>query len=185
MIVGMLLATVALLGLAQMDVGTSYNAIWPFFVLLGAGIALTMPSPSALGMSAVDRTRPGIASGVINASRQVGGAIGIAVLGSIAAKLAVDNWLSSSAAPPAQPGPRAQDLVVGGQTGLVGQRPAPTPPPPRRTRSWRACRSRCTSPPSSASSPRAWPPPCSGCARPGARRGGARRAPVPAPPVEV
>ena len=35
---------VGLLGLAQMDVDTSYNPIWPFFILLGAGIALTMPS---------------------------------------------------------------------------------------------------------------------------------------------
>ncbi len=126
MMVGMLAATIALLGLAQMDVGTSYNQIWPFFVLLGAGLALTMPSTSALGMSAVDRTRAGIASGVINASRQVGGAIGIAVLGSITAKVAVDNWLSSSAAAalPNQ-GHAAEDLVVGGQTVLVGQAAGP------------------------------------------------------------
>ena len=119
-----------------------------------------MPSTSALGMSAVDRTRAGIASGVINASRQVGGAIGIAVLGSITAKVAVDNWPSSSAAAalPNQ-GHAAEDLVVGGQTVLVGQR-GPDAAPPRRTRSSRACRSRCTSPRPSASSPRASPPRC-------------------------
>ena len=109
-----------------MEVGTSYNQIWPFFVLIGAGLALTMPSTSALGMCAVDRTRAGIASGVVNASRQVGGAIGIAVLGSITAKVAVDNWLSSSAAAalPNQ-GHAAEDLVVGGQTELVGQAAGP------------------------------------------------------------
>jgi MFS family permease len=82
MTVGMLFASIGLFGLSFVDVGTSYNAIWPFQMLMGAGMALTMPAVSATGMAAVDRTKAGIASGVINASRQVGGALGIAVLGS-------------------------------------------------------------------------------------------------------
>jgi MFS family permease len=126
MLVGMLLASTALLGLAQMDVDTSYNRIWPFFVLLGAGLAMTMPSSSALAMSAVDRTRSGIASGVINASRQVGGAIGIAVLGSIMAKLAVDHWTSTQAAAALPDSGHALDeLVVGGQVGVIVQTAGP------------------------------------------------------------
>jgi EmrB/QacA subfamily drug resistance transporter len=125
MLVGMLMASTALFGLAQMDVDTSYNAIWPFFVLLGAGLALTMPSVSAMAMSSVDPTRSGVASGVVNASRQVGGAIGIAVLGSITAKVALDNWLSSSVGSSAGAGQTVQDLVVGGQVQLIEQSAGP------------------------------------------------------------
>jgi len=73
-------------------VDSSYNAIWPFQVLMGAGMALTMPAVSATGMAAVERTKAGIASGVINASRQVGGALGIAVLGGIGTTLAANSW---------------------------------------------------------------------------------------------
>ena len=120
MAVGMLLASVSLFGLAQMEVDTSYNAIWPFFILLGAGLAMTMPSVSALAMSSVDPTRSGVASGVVNASRQVGGAIGIAVLGSITAKIALDHWLDTQAAAALPDGGQGVgELVVGGQAGLV------------------------------------------------------------------
>ena len=92
MTVGMAFASVGLLGLSFIDVHSSYNAIWPFQMLMGAGMALTMPAVSATGMAAVDRTKAGIASGVINASRQVGGALGIAVLGGIGTTLAADMW---------------------------------------------------------------------------------------------
>jgi EmrB/QacA subfamily drug resistance transporter len=92
MTVGMAFASVGLFGLSFVDVDSSYNTIWPFQMLMGAGMALTMPAVSATGMAAVDRTKAGIASGVINASRQVGGALGIAVLGGIGTTLAADMW---------------------------------------------------------------------------------------------
>jgi hypothetical protein len=88
----MLFASIGLFGLSFVDVGSSYNTIWPFQMLMGAGMALTMPAVSATGMAAVDRTKAGIASGVINASRQVGGALGIAVLGGIGTTLAANMW---------------------------------------------------------------------------------------------
>jgi EmrB/QacA subfamily drug resistance transporter len=89
---GMLLLSAGLFGLAQIEVGSPYSTIWPFLVLLGLGLGLVMPAVSAAGMAAVDTDESGIASGVINASRQVGGAFGIAVLGSIAATLTRDDW---------------------------------------------------------------------------------------------
>jgi MFS family permease len=110
---GMLLATGGMLGLTQLTPTSSYNAMWPFLLLLGAGISLTMPSLAGAAMSSVDPAKSGVASGVVNSARQVGGAIGIAVLGSVVAKLASDQF---GRAPEA-----VQQLVVGGQTQLIGQ----------------------------------------------------------------
>jgi hypothetical protein len=118
MVVGMISATIGMWGLAQVGVGTSYNAIWPFLIVLGLGISLTMPSLSSMAMGAVDPRRSGIASGVVNSARQVGGAMGIAVLGSIVAARSTSDWKDRAASLPAPIHERADQLsqlVVGGQ----------------------------------------------------------------------
>jgi EmrB/QacA subfamily drug resistance transporter len=118
MTVGMLSASIGLFGLSQVHVHSSYNAIWPFQMMMGAGMALTMPAVSATGMAAVERTKAGIASGVINASRQVGGALGIAVLGGIGTTLAASSWSDRIAGLPAPLHAQAErlvPLVQGGQ----------------------------------------------------------------------
>jgi EmrB/QacA subfamily drug resistance transporter len=118
MTVGMLLLSAGLLGLSQIHVTTSYSTIWPFQVLLGLGMGLVMPAVAAAGMAAVDSEQSGVASGVINASRQVGGALGIAVLGSIAATITRTDWHQQLAQlPPATQAKAAHltALAVGGQ----------------------------------------------------------------------
>ncbi len=50
-----------------------------------AGIALTMQAMTALAMEDVPRERIGLASGVQNAARQAGGALGVALLGTLLA----------------------------------------------------------------------------------------------------
>jgi len=119
---GMLALSGGLLGLAQVHVGSAYSVIWPFEGLLGLGMGLVLPAVSAAGMAAADRNESGIASGVINASRQVGGALGIAVMGSIAATLARNGWDQKLAQlPPAThaTATRLSALVVGGQGRLI------------------------------------------------------------------
>jgi EmrB/QacA subfamily drug resistance transporter len=118
MVVGMISATIGMWGLAQVGVGTSYNAIWPFLIVLGLGISLTMPSLSSMAMGAVDPRRSGIASGVVNSARQVGGAMGIAVLGSIVAARSTSDWKDRAASLPApihEQADQLSQLVVGGQ----------------------------------------------------------------------
>jgi Na+/melibiose symporter-like transporter len=122
MSIGMLLVSAGLFGLAQIQVASSYTAIWPFMVLLGLGMGLVMPALSAAGMAAVDEDQSGIASGVINASRQVGGEFGVAVLGSIAATLSRADWQHqlSLLAPATQA--KANELaalVLGGQGSAI------------------------------------------------------------------
>jgi hypothetical protein len=89
-------------------------------VLLGLGIGLVMPAVSAAGMAAVDADQSGIASGVINASRQVGGAFGIAVLGSIAATISRAAWQDHvSLLAPAARTNEVSTLVLGGRGSAI------------------------------------------------------------------
>jgi EmrB/QacA subfamily drug resistance transporter len=118
MTVGMLMMTACLLQLSRLEVNSSYNMIWPAYIIGGAGIAMTMPSVSAAAMAAVDPRKAGVASGVVNSARQVGGALGIAVLGSVVATRAHNAWESSIAGLPPAAHTKAEklsELVAGGQ----------------------------------------------------------------------
>lgn len=50
-------------------------------LIAGAGVALTIPTITHATLSAVPHAQAGIASGLLNAARQVGGVIGVAVFG--------------------------------------------------------------------------------------------------------
>ena len=76
-------------------------------------------------MGSIDPARAGIASGVVNSSRQVGGALGVAVLGSIAATIASANWSDNAPAALQGTAARFEPLVVGGQAGTVARRRRP------------------------------------------------------------
>ena len=53
--------------------------------MLGAGLGLSISPATAAGVAAMPGTQAGVASAVITTSRQVGGALGVAVLGAVAA----------------------------------------------------------------------------------------------------
>jgi EmrB/QacA subfamily drug resistance transporter len=128
MTTGMLMLSGGLVGLSQIQVDSSYNSIWPFYVLMGAGLALTMPTTSATAMAAVDPQKAGVASGVINSARQVGAAVGLAVLGAVGATLASRQWESDVARLPAAargPASGLEELVIGGQGEVVGRLAGP------------------------------------------------------------
>ena len=55
----------------------------PGFVLMGIGMGLMMSPMSTAAMNAVDRTKAGVASGVLSMSRMVGGTFGVAVMGAL------------------------------------------------------------------------------------------------------
>jgi hypothetical protein len=83
MLAGLLLAGGATLGLLRLQPHTPIGQIWWNFALLGAAIGLCGTPISTIAMSAVDQRRAGMASGVVNAARQLGQAFGIAVLGAL------------------------------------------------------------------------------------------------------
>jgi EmrB/QacA subfamily drug resistance transporter len=70
---------------ARTPVDASYAAdILPAMVLIGLGAGLAFPSLMTLAMSGATASDSGLASGLVNTSVQVGGAIGLAVLATLA-----------------------------------------------------------------------------------------------------
>ncbi len=81
--VGTLLSGVALLLLTRITPATPYSDIWWNLAMLGIGFGLTMSPLTAAVLAATPPTRAGLASSVVNASRQIGSVLGIAVLGAV------------------------------------------------------------------------------------------------------
>jgi MFS family permease len=87
LIPGMVLVALALLTLARTPVDGKYltDLLAPM-LLIGVGIGISFPSLMTLAMSGATPEDAGLASGVVNTSAQVGGAIGLAVLATLAAE---------------------------------------------------------------------------------------------------
>jgi len=82
---GLVLAGAGLLALTGIEPATPYSQLWWKLGLLGAGLGLSISPTTAAGVAAMPGTQAGVASAVISTSRQVGGALGVAVLGAVAA----------------------------------------------------------------------------------------------------
>jgi EmrB/QacA subfamily drug resistance transporter len=76
---------VALLLFANTPVEATYlTDLLPVMILLGAGAGLAFPALMTLAMSGATPSDSGLASGLVNTTLQVGGAIGLAVLATVA-----------------------------------------------------------------------------------------------------
>ena len=64
--------------------GTYVSDILPVMILLGLGAGLAFPSLMTLAMSGATQSDSGLASGLVNTTLQVGGAVGLAVLATLA-----------------------------------------------------------------------------------------------------
>jgi DHA2 family methylenomycin A resistance protein-like MFS transporter len=88
MAIGLAAGGTGLAGLAVAGPHTAYLLLVAPLMAAGFGMACTMPAATAAVMGAAPGDRGGVASGVINAARQVGGVIGIALLGGLVARRA-------------------------------------------------------------------------------------------------
>jgi predicted MFS family arabinose efflux permease len=77
-------ASVAMLTRLPVD-GHYFSDLFTPFVLGGAGMGLSFVPVTIAGLTGVDRSDAGVASGLINTSRQIGGAVGLAAVSAIAA----------------------------------------------------------------------------------------------------
>ena len=100
LVVGMTMLTAGLLYFTQVSVGGSYlGDLLPGFLVIGVGIGFSFVPISIAALAGVQPTEAGLASGLINTSQQIGGALGIAALSTIATSQTSDAVASGSAVP--------------------------------------------------------------------------------------
>jgi MFS transporter, DHA2 family, multidrug resistance protein len=95
---GLSVAAVGLIMASRLTAGASYPEVLASLVVLAAGMALVMPPATESIMGSLPLAKAGVGSAVNDTTRQVGGALGVAVLGSV---------MSSTY------GPRVSDAISG------------------------------------------------------------------------
>jgi MFS family permease len=83
-VIGMALQTLGMLVISEISKGSVqyYELVAPL-VITGCGISLALPATQSASVGALPREAVGIASGIYSMTRQLGGAAGVAVLGSV------------------------------------------------------------------------------------------------------
>ena len=82
---GMTLLAVSLVLFGTLDASSSFWAILPGLLVGGVGLAITMAPTTAAAMGSVPVDKAGVGSAVINSMRQVGGSLGVAIMGALVA----------------------------------------------------------------------------------------------------
>jgi Na+/melibiose symporter-like transporter len=95
---GLSIAAIGLIMASRLTAGASYPEVLASLVVLAAGMALVMPPATESIMGSLPPAKAGVGSAVNDTTRQVGGALGVAVLGSV---------MSSTY------GPRVSDAISG------------------------------------------------------------------------
>ena len=82
---GMILLSASLFLFSRLDAGSNFWDLFPGLIVGGFGMALVMTPTTAAAMGSVAVDKAGVGSAVLNSMRQVGGSLGIAVMGAIVA----------------------------------------------------------------------------------------------------
>ncbi|MFE9612067.1 MFS transporter [Streptomyces sp. NPDC006012] len=114
---GFLLAAVGMLLLAQLEIGSSYaSVVLPAMMLLGLGMGTAFMPAMALATQGVQPRDAGVASAMVNTSQQVGGAVGTALLNTIAASATtayIKDHIATAATGPQRQLVQLQGIVHG------------------------------------------------------------------------
>jgi len=81
---GAALSALGCLALLGLEPGTSYWEIGAQLIIIGAGLGLLVPPLTSTLLGSVEKSRSGIAAGVLNSTRQTGSVLGVALFGSLA-----------------------------------------------------------------------------------------------------
>ena len=129
MVVGLVAVAAALFSLGFLRTDSGYQALWPAFVLLGAGIGLvlTASSDAIIGTAGVDDA--GVAGGLQSTAVQLGGVLGTTILGSVLSSrvgsVLVDQLTrTGTPAPVAAKLTAAKELVAQGVSPMIPGMPA-------------------------------------------------------------
>jgi EmrB/QacA subfamily drug resistance transporter len=82
---GLIAAGLALFATAPVDGGAYLSHVLPVTLLVGTGAGLCFPALMTLAMSSATPQDAGVASGLVNTTAQIGGALGLAVLATVSA----------------------------------------------------------------------------------------------------
>jgi MFS family permease len=121
LVIGMTALTAGLLWFTQVSVGGSYvQDLLPGFLVIGVGIGFSFVPISIAALAGVTASEAGLASGLINTSQQIGGALGIAALSTIATSSTEDSVGSGAALPVALVDGFQSAFVVGAIVAALG-----------------------------------------------------------------
>jgi len=81
--IGLAIAGVGLLVASRLQADSGYGLLVIAFAVMALGMAMTMPSSTASILSSLPMGKQGVGSAVNDTTRELGGALGVAVLGSI------------------------------------------------------------------------------------------------------
>jgi EmrB/QacA subfamily drug resistance transporter len=113
LVVGMAFLMVGLAYFTQVSVGGSYTSdLLPGFLIIAVGMGFSFVPISIAALAGVKPSEAGLASGLINTSQQVGGALGIAALSAVATSTTSDKIAAGGA--------KAAALTDGFQAAFVG-----------------------------------------------------------------
>jgi MFS family permease len=102
LIVDMSMLTLGLLSFTQVSVGGSYWAdLFPGFLILAVGLAFAFVPITIAALAGTKPQEAGLASGLINTSQQLGGAVGLALLSTIAVSTTEDELARGASGPSA------------------------------------------------------------------------------------
>jgi EmrB/QacA subfamily drug resistance transporter len=83
-VAGLMLQALGMFWLSEITKGTAqYGELVVPLVIAGCGVSMAMPATQSAAMGALPREAVGIASGVYSMNRQLGGVVGVAVLGTL------------------------------------------------------------------------------------------------------
>jgi EmrB/QacA subfamily drug resistance transporter len=121
LVVGMAAMTAGLLSFTRVSVGGSYAAdLLPGFLLIGLGIGFSFVPISIAALAGVRPAEAGLASGLINTSQQIGGALGIAALSTIATSRTDDAVANGTAVSQALVDGFSSAFLVGAVIAALG-----------------------------------------------------------------
>ncbi len=121
LVLGMSALASGLLYFTRVSVDGSYLAdLLPGFVLLGIGIGFSFVPISIAALAGVEPAEAGLASGLINTSQQIGGALGIAALSTVASSSAEDSLRNGAVLNQALVEGFSQAFLVGAAIAGVG-----------------------------------------------------------------
>ena len=115
---GLTCTAIGLFVFSQMSVSSPLWSIYVSVVPLAAGMALTMTPLTTLIMSSVPLNRAGVGSAMNDTTRELGGALGVAVLGSVVSSVYVDRLAGVTAGLPA-PVREIADSGLGGALAVA------------------------------------------------------------------